>query len=202
MPVKLNIGLSRKVGEANFGSRGASINLEVELDIGTLNNAEQLRERVRELYQLARQSVDDELHRAADDSSPATRADELSANRLHGHSGNGPTANSTSRNGHAVNGHAVNGHAVNGHPVNSQTNGTSNGHANGRANGHSQRTVEVARASQSQIRAIYAITKRLGLDPHAIIQEKFRIYRIEDLTMREASSLIDDLKSRQTEVRA
>ena len=187
MPVKLNIGLSRKVGEANFGSRGASINLEVELDIGTLNDADQLRERVRDLYELARQSVDDELHRAADDRNPAMRADELSANRLHGHSGNGHAANSTPRNGHAVNGHAVN----------SQTNGTSNGHANG----HSQRTVEVARASQSQIRAIYAITKRLGLDPHAIIQEKFRIYRIEDLTMREASGLIDDLKSRQTEVR-
>ena len=64
MPVKLNIGLSRKVGEANFGSRGASINLEVELDIGTLNDADQLRERVRDLYELARQSVDDELHRA------------------------------------------------------------------------------------------------------------------------------------------
>ena len=60
----------------------------------------------------------------------------------------------------------------------------------------------MARASQSQIRAIYAITKRLGLDAHAIILEKFRIYRIEDLTMREASGLIDDLKSRQTEVRA
>ena len=187
MPVKLNIGLSRKVGEANFGSRGASINLEVELDIGTLNDADQLRERVRDLYELARQSVDDELHRAADDRNPAPRADELSVNRLHGHSGNGHAANSVPRNGHAVN---------------SQTNGTSNRHANGRANGHSQRTVEVARASQSQIRAIYAITKRLGLDPHAIILEKFRIYRIEDLTMREASGLIDDLKSRQTEVRS
>ena len=200
MPVKLNIGLSRKVGEANFGSRGASINLEVELDIGTLNDADQLRERVRDLYELARQSVDDELHRAADDRNPATRADELSANRLHGHSGNGHVANSAPRNGHAVNGHAVNGHAVNGHPVNGQTSGISNGRANGQS--HSPRTVEVARASQSQIRAIYAITKRLGLDPHAIILEKFRIYRIEDLTMREASGLIDDLKSLQTEVRA
>lgn len=191
MPVKLNIGLSRKVGEANFGSRGASINLEVELDIGTLNDADQLRERVRDLYELARQSVDDELHRAADDRNPAPRADELSVNRLHGHSGNGHAANSVPRNGHAVNSQ-----------TNGISNGHANGHANGRANGHSQRTVEVARASQSQIRAIYAITKRLGLDPHAIILEKFRIYRIEDLTMREASGLIDDLKSRQTEVRS
>ncbi len=32
MPMKLNVGLSRKVGEPNYGSRGASVNLELELD--------------------------------------------------------------------------------------------------------------------------------------------------------------------------
>ncbi|MGZ0174755.1 MAG: hypothetical protein ACKVHE_35095 [Planctomycetales bacterium] len=31
MPMKLNVGLSRKIGEPNFGSRGASVNLELEL---------------------------------------------------------------------------------------------------------------------------------------------------------------------------
>ena len=35
MPLKLNVGASRKVGDNNYGSRGASINLEMELD-GTL----------------------------------------------------------------------------------------------------------------------------------------------------------------------
>ena len=66
MAIKLNIGLSRKVGEVNYGSRGASINLEVELDNGVLNDPAQLRDRVSDLYLLARQSVDEELQRPAD----------------------------------------------------------------------------------------------------------------------------------------
>jgi hypothetical protein len=28
--MKLNVGLSRKVGEPNYGSRGASVNLELD----------------------------------------------------------------------------------------------------------------------------------------------------------------------------
>ena len=30
--IKLNAGFSRKVGEANYSSRGASVNLELELE--------------------------------------------------------------------------------------------------------------------------------------------------------------------------
>ena len=184
MPVKLNIGLSRKVGEPHYGSRGASINLEVELDSGLLQDAAQLRERVQELYQLARQSVDEELHRPAEmEVSP--HSDERPVNRISGHA----------NNGHKLNSPGPNGEAQNGRPANGQKNGKTNGHSNGQTNGHGHRTVEVARASSGQIRAIFAITKRLGLDPNAIIQERFRIYRMEDLTMREASSLIDDLQS-------
>ena len=164
MSVKLNIGLSRKVGESNYGSRGASINLEVELDNGVLNDPDQLRERVHDLYVLARQSVDEELQRPAD----ADPSEFLYAN-TNGH----PKSNGVA-NGH---GHA-NGHASNGHSSNGK---------NGR--------VEVARATQSQIRAIFAISKRQGLDPHAIISERFRVHRMEDLTIREASALIDDLKN-------
>jgi hypothetical protein len=32
MPLKLNVGASRKVTDNNYGSRGASVNLEMELD--------------------------------------------------------------------------------------------------------------------------------------------------------------------------
>ena len=175
MSVKLNIGLSRKVGEASFGSRGASINLEVELDNGVLNDPGQLRDRVQDLYVLARQSVDEELQRPAE-AGPS----EPSQTNGKGHGRISHTANG---NGHK-NGHA-NGRVTNGH---GPTNG--NGHINGNAHGR----IEVARATQSQIRAIFAISKRQGLDPHKVINDRYRVHKMEELTIREASALIDDLK--------
>ena len=175
MSVKLNIGLSRKVGEASFGSRGASINLEVELDNGVLNDPGQLRDRVQDLYVLARQSVDEELQRPAE-AGPS----EPSHTNGNEHGRISPTANGNGhKNGHA-NGHATNGRVTNGH-------GTNNSTGQGR--------IEVARATQSQIRAIFAISKRQGLDPHAVISERYRVHKMEELTIREASALIDDLKS-------
>ena len=174
MSVKLNIGLSRKVGESNYGSRGASINLEVELDNGVLNDPGQLRDRVSDLYALARQSVDEELQRPAD-----AGPNEPSHENGNGHA---RTNGHVNGNGHASNG---NGHS-NGH--------ASNGNGNGNGNGQHNR-VEVARATQSQIRAIFAITKRQGLDPHKVINDRYRVHKMEELTIREASAIIDELKN-------
>ena len=175
MSVKLNIGLSRKVGEASFGSRGASINLEVELDNGVLNDPGQLRDRVQDLYVLARQSVDEELQRPAE-AGPS----EPSQTNGNGHGRISPTANGNGHKNVHANGHSTNGRVTNGH---SPTNG----------NGHGR--IEVARATQSQIRAIFAISKRQGLDPHTVINDRYRVHKMEELTIREASALIDDLKS-------
>src|SRR5580700_1452661 len=61
MPLTLNCGLSRKIGEANFGSRGASVNIELEVDSDLASNAARLRERIRGLYGLIRESLDEEL---------------------------------------------------------------------------------------------------------------------------------------------
>jgi hypothetical protein len=65
--LKINVGFNRKVGEANYGSRGASVNLELELDSGLIGEPERLKDRVRQLFGLAKASVDEELH-----SQPAT----------------------------------------------------------------------------------------------------------------------------------
>ena len=59
--IKLNAGVSRKVGEPNYGSRGASVNVELELESSVVNDTEALYEKIRRLFALAKKSVDDEL---------------------------------------------------------------------------------------------------------------------------------------------
>ena len=154
MPVKLNIGLSRKVGEANFGSRGASVNLEVELDSGIISDQQRFQERVRALYAQARQSINAELDLPSE--GPAIEQPVVQ------------------RNGHAS---AHNG------------------------NGSQSRQV-AGSATQSQVRAIFAIARRQQVDPATVARERFNVERPEDLTIREASTLIDELKRGAVEVRS
>jgi hypothetical protein len=63
--IRLNVGLSRKVGQANFGSKGGSVNLEIEL--ADLDN-NKLRESIHKLFSLAKQSLEDELGTEGQDS--------------------------------------------------------------------------------------------------------------------------------------
>ncbi len=62
--LKLNVGYSRKVGEPDFGSRGASINVEVELDAGVIREPDRLRGQIQQLFEVAETSVNEELHSA------------------------------------------------------------------------------------------------------------------------------------------
>ena len=70
MPLKINVGLNRKIGEANYGSRGACVNFEVEVEPTLVEKPDQLRGKVRYLFQLAKTSVEEELnghgHQATD----------------------------------------------------------------------------------------------------------------------------------------
>ncbi len=68
--LKLNAGLSRKVGEPDYGSRGASVNLELEVESNLVNDSDGLMDRIRRLFTLARQAVDEELGRAGPSSAP------------------------------------------------------------------------------------------------------------------------------------
>lgn len=65
MPLKLNVGLNRKVGEANYGSRGANVNIEMELDSALLNEPQKLQERIGQLFGVVRTSLAKELNGTA-----------------------------------------------------------------------------------------------------------------------------------------
>ena len=134
--LKLNAGFSRKVGEPNYGSRGASVNVELELESNLIGDPDGLMARIKSLFDLARRSVDEELN--GDGSKQAV--------------------------------------------ARSQT-APDNGQRQGRS------------ATASQVRAIKAICNRQGVNPEQLANERFRVSDLEELTIREASSLIDELKS-------
>jgi hypothetical protein len=76
--------------------------------------------------------------------------------------------------------------------------GKSNGHTG--SNGHPHRPV-IGTVTQSQLRAIHAISRRSSLDAASLLKERFKVDRFESLSIREASDFIDQLKRSSTEVR-
>ena len=149
MPMKVNIGFSRKVGERDYGSRGASTNLEMELESSLIEAPDRLRERVRQLFALAKQSVDEEL---------------------------------ADRQGHS------NGHLAVPYPGDNR-----NGHNGSNHNGDREHTRTERNATQSQVRALYAITNRRQLDLAGLLRDRFHVDRPGDLRLGDASRLIDEL---------
>jgi hypothetical protein len=144
MPLKLNVGLSRKVGEANYGSKGASVNLELELDSSLVAEPDRLQDRIRQLFRLAKASVDEELH------------SDGSADRAP-----------------------------------SGSNGQARAHA---ANGNGHRPGSVRRATQSQVRALWAIAERQQVDLGQCLRDQFGVNGPDALSITQASQLIDELK--------
>lgn len=60
--LKLNVGFNRKVGESNYGSRGASVNLEMELSSELASDPDKLKGHIRQMFSLVKASVDEELN--------------------------------------------------------------------------------------------------------------------------------------------
>ena len=149
MPLKANVGLSRKVADNHYGSRGASINIELELDSSLIGEPAKFQEKIRQVYGLARSALHEEL------------------NGGNGHatgSANGSNADTSSANG----------------------NGTK------QANGSRPRP-----ATQSQVKAIHAIANNQRLDLARYLSDHHHVNRPEDLDIKTASQVIDDLKSGQ-----
>lgn len=153
--LKLNVGASRKVGDNNYGSRGASVNLEMELDASLLQEPARLQERIRDLFGLVRKSL----------------AEELNGGNGNGHNGDNSSARASTSINNTV---------------------PSNG--NGAQEGNGRRTSAPRAATQSQVKALFAIARSQGQDLHQLLRDRFHIGSPDQLSIREASQLIDDLK--------
>ena len=146
MPVKINVGVAKKVGQPNFGSAGATCNVEFELDGGYDNGStERFQDAVRRAYAACREAVESELTAQEQDSKPQLGSSHQS----------------------------------------SATNGTAN---------QSNPGTQTRRATASQVRAIHAIANHSGISLAAVLSE-FNVSRPDDLSVRDASTVIDQLKS-------
>jgi hypothetical protein len=179
----MNVGFSRKVGEANFGSRGASVNLEIEVESGVVREPDKLQAKINYLFDLAKASVDAQLNGG---SQVQQQSLPVGGNGNNGNNGNNG-GNGTYANG---NGNG-NGNSNGGFSNANQANGGNgyNGHSNG-SNGH--------RASDKQINFASQLAKGIrGLGTRRLESLTGRMFGkpLADLTSLDASSLIDTLKA-------
>ncbi len=169
MPLRLNVGVSRKVGLPDYCSVGASCNVEIELSQELLDHDLQtFQDRVRTAYVAAHQAVHDELARLQQP--PATVIEP------HAH---GP-APARIANGH---------HAA--PPSEPPSNGQAQTGKNGRAASRASRSYATIR----QIGALRAIARSTGVDLAGFLREEFGVERPEQLTVPQASQLIDELRA-------
>jgi hypothetical protein len=150
MPIRVNVGLSKKIGQPDYGSLGTHCNVEFELD-GSYDNgsSQHFQDAVRRAYVACRQAVETEIAVATNDAGGlGGQHDSPSVNR-----------------------------------VANQTNGSGN----------------VRPATSNQIRAIHAIANRNGADLRQMLSSQFGVWRANDLSIGDASSLIDQLKAPLTD---
>ena len=172
MPLSINVGLSRKASR-DYQSAAVSINIVAELDQSLLAKPDELQKQIDGLYQQAQSAID----RNAAAPEPAERDA--------GHDGHG-SAN-WDHNGDRKANRDTDRHGRNG---NTAHNGYGSRSGNGKANGNG------GSMTDSQRRAILAIAKRANADVDYECREMIGA-EFEDLTLRQASELIDHLKAVQ-----
>ena len=164
--LRVNVGLSRKLSK-DFNSRGFSLNLDAELPVG-LDDPEAVVEKIKEFYDLAEESLAQQIERYEGDSAIASRDETPRA----------PVPEPTS--------------------ANDRNRQSSTGYRNGNGrndNGHRQTQAPAPPATNKQIQFLLNLGKREGLTTPQLEKRVAEILGREtglyDLTKQEAGSVLD-----------
>ena len=168
--LNLHAGVSKKVGLPGFSSASASCTIEAELDSSLLNDGDGFQVVVKRAYQSCEKAVQDQIARLTGTS---TRDIEPGIRESHAQ----PVA-----------------HEI----IDVQTSPAIRGAAVSRVQAprnQPQAPLSPRPATASQVKAIRAIASRRRIDLAALLRERFGVQTADSLGIRQASDLIDELKS-------
>jgi hypothetical protein len=170
MPTVVTVGLSRKLSK-DFQSQGFTLSIQSELPATAVQDPETMARATQELYQLAEDLIDEQVRKA--DDLPTKRTPERPS----------PTRNPEPVPGRQASGRASGQSYRGGGTQASRSNG--NSHANGQAN--------VRGITDAQARALDKMARAADTTAERIAHDEFGV-AMQDLTVRQASQLIDQLK--------
>ena len=168
--LKLHAGVSKKIGLPGFSSASASCTIEAELDSSLLKDSDGFQLVVKRAYQSCEKAVQDQIDRltgtGTHDSEPGIRESQAQ-----------PVAHEIIdvQASPAVREAAV-----------SRIQAPRN---------QPQAPLSPRPATASQVKAIRAIASRRRIDLAALLRERFGVQTADSLGIRQASDLIDELKS-------
>ena len=183
--LKLHAGVSKKVGLPGFSSASASCTIEAELDGSLLHDREGFQIVVKRAYQSCEQAVEDQIARLLVQGNPTTNSPAcVPVVSEHPQTTNGPQtrSQSPSRASQPVTQEVI---EVRTSPAISGTRITTT----------SNSLPSPRPATASQVKAIRAIAARRKIDLVGMLRERFGLTTADELGIRQASNLIDELKS-------
>ena len=165
--LKLHAGVSKKVGLPGFSSASASCTIEAELDSSLLNDTAGFQIVVQKAYQSCEQAVQDQIARLTNEDQPeATQTQPQDVVEV--------------RTSPAISGARI-------------TTNSADTQVTNRAVFRDAPSPRPATASQ--VKAIRAIAARRKIDLVGLLRERFGLTSADELGIRQASALIDELKS-------
>ena len=162
MPTKINVGLSHKIGQPNFGSLGASCHIDLEIDPQTASRGpEAIQRQIMSAFTICKQSIDAALTKS---DQPITLAA-----------------------------------AYGFHPVEQPSAPRRETHQPPSSERSAATPPRQSRpATAAQIKALHTIANRAGLTLASELQQHCGVNNPQQLTIQQASQMIDHLKQSLT----